>query len=76
MSEDLVNHPRHYTMGKFEVIDVIEDWKLTYHRGNAVKYLARAGKKVGTIEGTIQDLEKAKWYIEREIEKLEDSIRK
>lgn len=68
--DDPVNHPSHYTDGKIEVIDFIEDKKLGFHRGNAVKYIARAGKK--DPSKTVQDLEKAKWYIEREIARLED----
>ena len=42
---DPVNHPSHYTDGKIEVLDFIEDKKLNYHRGNAIKYICRAGKK-------------------------------
>jgi hypothetical protein len=69
---DNVNHPTHYNIGKIEVIEAIEDWKLNFNLGNAVKYIARADHKNKPIE----DLEKAKWYIEREIErrkKNEDS---
>lgn len=65
---DSVNHPSHYTDGKIEVIDFIEDKGLNFHRGNAVKYIARAGKKNPGKE--IEDLEKAVWYINREIERL------
>ena len=65
---DNVNHPAHYTDGKIEVIDFIEDKRLNFHRGNAVKYIARAGKKDPAKE--IEDLEKAVWYLQREIEKL------
>lgn len=64
---DPVNHPAHYTFGKIEVIDVIEDWKLTFHLGNAVKYIARSPYK-GT---QISDLRKARWYLEREIDRLQ-----
>lgn len=67
---DNVNHPSHYTYGKIEVIDAIEDWGLNFHRGNAVKYIARAGKKDKFKE--IEDLEKAAWYINREIERLKN----
>lgn len=63
-----VNHPSHYTDGKIEVIDFIEDKSLNFHRGNAVKYIARAGKK--NPEKEIEDLQKAAWYINREIERL------
>lgn len=63
-----VNHPKHYNQGKIEVIEFIEDKKLNYHRGNAVKYIARAGIKDSSKE--IEDLEKAKWYLDREIELL------
>ena len=66
---DMVNHPSHYTCGKIEVIDAIEAWGLNFHRGNAVKYIARAGKKDPTKE--IEDLKKAEWYIHREIQRLE-----
>lgn len=64
---DNVNHPSHYTHGSIEVIDAIEDWNLDYHRGNAVKYLARADHKGNKLE----DLKKAEWYIRRLISKLE-----
>lgn len=66
---DVINHPSHYTSGKIEVIDFIEDQKLGYHLGNAVKYISRAGKKDPTK--TVEDLRKAAWYINREIERLE-----
>ena len=65
---DNVNHPEHYTDGKIEVIDYIEDKKLGYHLGNAVKYISRAGKK--DPEKEIEDLEKAVWYIQRQIRNL------
>lgn len=65
---DVVNHPAHYTDGKIEVIDFIEDKGLNFHRGNAVKYISRAGKKDPSKE--IEDLEKAVWYLRREIERL------
>ena len=64
MSE-AVNHPAHYNVGKIEVIDAIEDWGLNFSLGNAVKYIARADHKGKPVE----DLEKARWYIEREIER-------
>ena len=65
---DIVNHPSHYTDGKIEVIEFIEDKKLNYHRGNAIKYICRAGKKDPQKE--IEDLQKAIWYINREIRNL------
>jgi len=65
-----VNQPSHYTSGRIEVIDVIEDWKLGFHLGNAVKYIARAGKKDPKL--VIQDLEKAMWYISRKIERIQN----
>ena len=68
MINDNVNHPSYYTNGKVEVIDAIEAWGLNFHRGNAVKYIARAGKK--NIANEVEDLEKAVWYINREIERL------
>lgn len=65
---DKVNHPAYYNEGKIEVIDFIEDQKLNFHRGNAVKYIARAGKK--NPEKEVEDLEKAVWYLTREIDRL------
>ena len=64
---DPVNHPAHYTDGQFEVIDFIDDKQLSYCLGNAVKYISRAGKKDPTK--TIEDLQKAVWYLNHEIEK-------
>lgn len=68
--EDDVNSPAHYTMGNIEVIEAIEDWGLNYHRGNAVKYIARAGRKDPSKE--IEDLKKAAWFIQRDIVRLEN----
>ena len=62
---DLVNHPAHYTAGGIETIDFIEAKDLNYRLGNAVKYITRAGKK---DSDPVQDLEKAAWYLKREIE--------
>lgn len=67
-AHDPVNRPAHYTDGNIEVIDFIEDKKLCFHLGNAVKYIARAGKKDPAKE--IQDLEKAAWYLNRKINNL------
>ena len=60
---DPVNNPAHYTIGGIETIDFIEAKKLGYNLGNVVKYLTRADHK-GNRK---QDLEKAKWYLEREL---------
>lgn len=60
---DMVNSPPHYTAGGVETIDFIEAKNLNYNLGNAVKYITRAGLKGDRVE----DLQKAKWYIEREI---------
>jgi hypothetical protein len=66
IGDDPVNHPGHYTFGKYEVIDVLEDWfpadPLLWQVG---KYIARAGHK-GTL---LEDLKKAAWYLRRRIEK-------
>ena len=66
MERDNIN-PKYYKC-KVEVIDAIEAWGLNFHRGNAIKYIARAGKK--NKETEIEDLEKAAWYINREIQRL------
>ena len=67
-NSDPVLHPAHYTFAPgFEVIKVIETWGLGYRLGNVVKYVARAGRKGDALE----DLKKARWYIEREIAAIE-----
>jgi hypothetical protein len=63
---DSINHPAHYTAGGIETIDFIEAKKLNYNLGNVVKYLTRADHK-GNRK---QDLEKARWYLTREIDSL------
>jgi len=61
---DLVNHPPHYKSGGIETIDFIEAKDLNYRLGNVVKYVSRAGRK---NSDPVQDLEKAAWYLQREI---------
>ncbi len=64
---DAVDHPDHYG-GKdnpYEAIKVIEAWDLSFNLGNTVKYISRAEKKGAVIE----DLKKAAWYLEREIQR-------
>jgi hypothetical protein len=63
---DVINHPAHYKVGGIETIDFIEAKKLGYNLGNVVKYVTRAGHK-GNIK---EDLEKARWYLNRELENL------
>ena len=61
-----VTHPSHYVDGrKYEPVDVIADWDLNFDLGNAVKYISRAGRK--DPEKTIEDLQKAIFYIEHAI---------
>ena len=68
---DMINHPQHYTLGKIEVIDFIEDKGLNFNLGNVVKYVARCGRKKSPGKSmdakALEDLKKARWYIEREI---------
>ena len=63
-----VQHPDHYNAGKFEVIDVIEDWNLGFNLGNTVKYVARAEHKGNEV----QDLKKAAWYLLRRLREVSD----
>ena len=60
---DMVNHPPHYNVEGFEVIDIIDAFGLNFNMGNALKYLLRADRK-GNKE---QDIHKALWYLQREI---------
>lgn len=65
---DLVCKPKHYIDGRrYEPRKVIQDWGLNFNLGNAVKYLSRAGRK----DDILQDLRKAKEYIDFEIEEIE-----
>jgi len=66
--KEAVNHPSHYGGDTpYEVIKVLEAWQLGFHLGNVVKYVARSDKKSNELE----DLKKAKWYLERYITLLE-----
>jgi hypothetical protein len=71
---DKIN-PDHYKAGKgLEVIDIIELFDLNFSRGNSIKYILRAGRKdeqgYTNIDKEIEDLKKAVWYTNREIENL------
>ena len=70
-SYEIVDHPKHYggKEAKHEAISVIEEWGLGFHLGNVVKYISRAGRKPD--QSMIDDLNKAKWYLERFIEKVD-----
>lgn len=69
--KDPVNHPPHYggRDDHYEAIKVIDAWGLGFSLGNTVKYIARAGKK--DPNKTVEDLKKARWYLDHEIERLE-----
>lgn len=67
-NHDPIDSPAHYAEGRqYEPIDVIADWELNYHLGNTLKYVSRAGRKLNQLE----DLKKARWYLDREIQTLE-----
>ena len=77
---DAVNHPSHYTTGKIEVIDFIEDKELNFNLGNVVKYVSRCGRKKSSGKSmdakALGDLKKARWYIDREITTREKGMEK
>jgi hypothetical protein len=64
----VTKHPAHYTRGSIEVWDFIRDQGLNYHRGNAIKYICRAGYK--SISTEIEDIKKAIHYLENELSHL------
>lgn len=69
-SMEKVNHPTHYGGDTtYEAIKVIEAWGLDFHLGNVAKYISRAGKKGDSVE----DLEKALWYLQRKINQLKQT---
>jgi hypothetical protein len=67
-NSSMVNHPQHYggEDNPYEVIKVLRAWDLGFSLGNAIKYISRAGKKDPTKK--IEDLRKAIWYIQEEID--------
>ena len=71
-NKEMVNHPSHYggVDNPYEAIKVIEAWDLDFHLGNTVKYISRAGKKHHDKE--LEDLLKAKWYLDRKIQNLQN----
>ena len=71
-NKETIDHPNHYNIGGIEVIDFIESWDLKFSLGNAIKYIARAPYKNNELE----DLKKARWYIDREIQRLEKNTNK
>ncbi len=79
MAYDNVNRPEHYAGTQIEVIDYIEDKGLGFCLGNVIKYVSRAGRKhsagMDDKEKEIQDLEKAKWYLERRIFELKGNMK-
>ena len=64
---DPIDQPEHYTHGKIQPIEVIEDWRLDHHLACVVKYVCRAGHKGSEVD----DLRKARWYLERRIRLVE-----
>lgn len=68
---DLINRPPHYiTPSGLEAVDVLEAFELNFHRGTAVTYILRAGKKGGPAE-ELKDLQKAHRWLGREINRLQ-----
>jgi len=65
--KEMVDHPDHYNKG-IETIDYIESWDMDFSTGNVIKYVTRAKHK----EKSIEDLKKAKWYLERLIDSAEN----
>jgi hypothetical protein len=72
--KERVDHPSHYNQGQIEVIDYIEDlgWGEEFCAGNAIKYISRYKYK----DKPLQDLQKAKWYVERLISYYENKTNK
>ena len=65
--KEMVDHPSHYNQG-IETIEYIESWSMNFNTGNVIKYVTRAGYKNDRLE----DLKKARWYLDREIAKEEN----
>lgn len=67
---EAVDGPKHYTFSKIEPIDAIEAWGLNFKLANVVKYVARAQHKGKYVE----DLKKARWYLDREISQHDNNV--
>ena len=65
--KEMVDHPSHYNQG-IETIEYIESWSMNFNTGNVIKYVTRAGYK----DNQLEDLKKAMWYLQREIDRLEN----
>ena len=65
--KEMVDHPSHYNQG-IETIEYIESWSMNFNTGNVIKYVTRAGYKNNQLE----DMKKAMWYLQREIDRLEN----
>ena len=65
--KEMVNHPSHYNQG-IETIEYIESWSMNFNTGNVIKYVTRAGYK----DNQLEDLKKAMWYLQREIDRIEN----
>ena len=65
--KEMVDHPSHYNQG-IETIEYIESWSMNFNTGNVIKYVTRAGYKNNQLE----DLKKAMWYLQREIDRIEN----
>ncbi len=69
--EEQVHHPNHYGGDTtYETIKVLAAWGLGFLLGNTVKYISRAGKK-GDPSKLLEDLKKARWYLDKAIERIE-----
>ena len=67
-----IEHPHYYRSGGIEAIDFIDAHSLNFNLGNVIKYIVRAGLKDG--EPTLEALQKAIWYLEHEIERLQKGV--
>ena len=65
--KEMVDHPSHYNQG-IETIEYIESWSMNFNTGNVIKYVTRAGYK----DNQLEDMKKAMWYLQREIDRLEN----
>lgn len=75
MTDEKIDHPKHYGGDTvYETIKVIEAWQLGFCLGNAVKYISRTGKKDVSLNGRVEDIKKAIWYLQREADRLQKVI--
>lgn len=71
---EMVNNPKHYESQGLTAIEVIEKFNLNFSLGNSIKYILRSGRKGNELHDEVQDLQKAIWYLNRQINFIKENV--